>query len=57
MVDSHKKVSPIDESININYPKQKDSGLNCLKDTESIQNLSICSGLMVTKALFFLQYG
>jgi hypothetical protein len=35
------------------YPKQKDSGMNCLKDNESIQNLSICSGLMVTKALFF----
>jgi len=38
-----------------NYPKQKDSGLNFLKDTNVIQNLvwSIFSGMMVARWLNF----
>ncbi|MFO7880272.1 MAG: hypothetical protein R6V52_09570 [Bacteroidales bacterium] len=41
-----------------NYrPKQKDSGLNFLKDTNIIQNLvwSICSGMMVANKFEFCE--
>jgi hypothetical protein len=41
--------------LNLYYPKQKDSSLFFLKDTNVIQNLiwSICSGMMVAKYLRF----
>jgi hypothetical protein len=45
----------IRDKVADNYPKQKDSGLNFLKDTNSIQNLiwSICIGMMVARWLNF----
>jgi hypothetical protein len=41
--------------LNDHYPKQKDSGLNFLKDTNVIQNLewSIFSGMMIARWLNF----